>query len=343
MPNRKLQKNPKVTEHVTQGDVYQTIASAGSYADQILIGDTNHMNPGMRTFLSGEKLMKSLAQAGVSHVCLEIPQSIQHLVDEYDSGKWNRRELSILLKYRVSPHNGGPLTQEEMINSIIDTIDNAKKYGMKTHCVDDGAGDLDIDLSRDTKKLLKEAMKDYRKETGIKLRDPVPADDLENFIKKAFTDSVHFTTRDERQAVLKGISRDAVATRISSDAGMYENVLQATKGEKTAIIYGAGHDDLARLMKKDNPLVVDIRIDHRSYFKDRMNIRESENKFGQPHMVHILKGGQVYLTENADPHMMQDLKTEKVPENIIENKARMEHSIQQFGAYGSSVEAPQPQ
>ncbi len=65
-----------------QGGFHEALTRAAPSAGNIAIGDTNHGSAAIRDFLSSDQTMRTLAESGVSHVCIEVPKEFDSLAKD---------------------------------------------------------------------------------------------------------------------------------------------------------------------------------------------------------------------------------------------------------------------
>lgn len=292
------------------GTLFDSIRTAGLAADNIFVGDGNHTDLETRQLLSSDDMMKSLAEAGASHVCLEIPKSLDFLCQQYQSGQISRADFTSRLSGGIYLMNDGEVTQADLVESVANTIDSAKKYGMEVHFVDPDVSNLQVNFSRESERILSRGLRRYERDTGIKIDQNSSLYDREQFFK--YMDDHHYLT-DEQWGTIR---RDFVAAR-TSDEALYNNIQAVTNGEKTGVIYGAGHDDLVR-RAGGSPLVVDVYSDPGQYNRARSTEIPGFNSAGEPDIVHITDGSQTYVTDEADPHLTGGLSTQPASEPLPE-------------------------
>ncbi|MCB1841160.1 MAG: hypothetical protein KDI61_13005 [Alphaproteobacteria bacterium] len=292
------------------GTLFDSIRTAGLAADNIVVGDGNHTDLETRQLLSSEDMMKSLAEAGCAHVCIEVDAGMDYLAQQYASGQITREHFINTLSIFLDVINPGEVTEGDFLNSVADTIDNAKKFGMDVHFVDNDISNLQVNLSRESERLLSRAIRRYQHETGNRINQNSSPHDLQQFFK--YMDDHHLLTA-EQWGTLR---QDFIAAR-TNDEALYNNVQAVTNGEKTAVIYGAGHDDLVRRMG-GSPLVVDVYSDPAQYNRSQLNELPGFNTAGEPDIVHITDGSQTYVTDEADPHLTGGLSTQPASEPLPE-------------------------
>ena len=130
--------------HEIKGTVFDTIRSAGQHADHILIGDTDHSDIETRQFLSSPELIRSLAEAGATHLCVEVPEMKSELAEQYMAGTITRDDFISAFESSISLANTGEVSEHDMAVSIADTIDHAQAVQMQIHFVDPSSNAIPI-------------------------------------------------------------------------------------------------------------------------------------------------------------------------------------------------------
>lgn len=221
-----------------------------------LIGDGNHTNADVNQFISSDDFIKSLAEAGNLHVCLEVPIQHQDLADALHNQEITKDEFVDLMKERVSLHNNGrDVSLDDALNRVATQIDTARQYGMKTHFVDPG----------------------HNYDTS---------------------------------------TREGMRKRLD-DTEMAKNILNATGGQKTAVIYGSAHDHVAQILKPST--VIDIREDDNAFTRDRHSTKNFPKIEGAPDFVYSVEEGNIYSTDRAEGRETNNLTIEDTPSCINEN------------------------
>ncbi|MCB1680336.1 MAG: hypothetical protein H6858_07090 [Rhodospirillales bacterium] len=294
-----MAERAKTTGRV-EGSIFDTIRSAGLAADNILIGDGDHTKDSVNNFKGGRELIQSLAEAGASHLCLEVSSSYDGLAQEYYRREITREQF--LDRLNIEPANPGEVSREDMINRIADQIDYARQFGMQVHFVDPIRDTLQVTYRPETQEILQRAIERYISETGR----TQPPEDFGDFWVHANRNN-YFT---EREAEM--IFEDVIASRVQ-DGPLYDTIQRVTNGEKTAVIYGAGHDELAaRMSSNGSLLVVDVHANRTSYDigEDQMRDVPVSHPEGQPDLVYMVDTNQTYLTDQADTALTGGLKME---------------------------------
>lgn len=282
--------------------LFDTIRTAGLGADNILIGDNDHTDLQTRQLMASPELIRSLAETGATHLCIEVPQDYDYLGQQYASGQITRADFITQMSIFIDPINRGEVTENDLLNGIADTIDNAKQYGMQVHFVDPGVVHLQVQFSRESERILDRALERYERETGKTLTVNSSFQDVQDFMTHVMQPGN--LSEAERAQLL----RDFVLSR-TNDEQLYNNIQAATNGEKTAIMYGAGHDNLAARLG-GSLLVVDLYRDPGNY--NNLHTREIPgfDAAGEPDIVHVVSTGQTFVTDSADPHMTAGLNTQ---------------------------------
>jgi len=277
-----------------EGDVTSTIAAAGMSADYIIIGDTNHSDQGVRNALAGPELMQGLAESGVAHICLEVPSYLQPLADQYRNGELSYEEFQESMQESIFLANEGEVDEESFVRSVANTIAYGSRFGIDVHFVDPG---LPIPPQEVTDALV-DVMSDYELHTGLEI-DYSDAEALRGVLDYMVENEL---ISDENMAILEQHGSGFMDERLN-DQNLYNNIIAATNGEKTAIIYGAAHDHLGELLG-DNVMVLDIYDEGKNFYKQQDHDGDARPA-GEPDFVYILRDGAVYITDHASLEQSQ--------------------------------------
>ena len=276
-----------------EGSFNHAVTRAGMASDYILVGDTDHTLFSVRGFVSSNEMMRTLAESGAAHVCIEMPAYLDNLAQRYQNGEIDRAEFLRNFERDFSLANPGEITVHDMAESIANTMDNAKQYGMRVHFVDPG---LPLPTAEENA-LFKEALQAYEHATGEKVdyRSRESVDDAVNYIRNHGD-----LLPPEKMQALRDASQRLLNARLN-DQNLYSNIQQATHGEKTAVIYGSRHDDLADRIKRDghSALVVDIYDEGRAFYRQREQGAEKVVVNGEPDLVHVVDEDNTYVTDRA--------------------------------------------
>lgn len=283
------------------GTFNDAITSASRASNYIYIGDTNHTLSNLREFLSSETLMRDLAESGVARVMLEVPESMQFYAEQYQAGAIDRDEfMQAADRQRYDILNTGEITKDDMLNSFMDTMDHAKQFGMTVHFVDPGLPQPTMDDI----KMLMEAVEIYNENStdDIDLTKTDSERIKEAMIEMRDRDLVP----DELQTKLEEFMTRFMGERLN-DENLYDNIIEAADGQKTAIIYGARHDDLIERLESDGvPVtVIDAYGDGENFYRTNDNDNISVTTEGEPDLVFIVEDGTTFVTDHAS-----DLQTD---------------------------------
>lgn len=170
----------------------------------------------------------------------------------------------------------------------------------------------------------------YQKETGVRIGDETPAEEVRKFYRHAqeknyyaklgidWEKVLNYATSNT-QAMIDKAYNDALAVRLD-DTALYDNIRTMTDGKKFAALYGASHDKVVTLAQQDGhtTLVIDIYESEEELQKSLAEKRPHKTIEGQPHIVHVLgkdgAPGTTYFTEHARPEDLEFLKTAPLPE-----------------------------
>ncbi|MCC6598746.1 MAG: hypothetical protein IT559_08155 [Alphaproteobacteria bacterium] len=316
-------------------DPYNALTGAGRAADWIFIGDTNHTSCDTRFHLSEKPLLKMLAESGVSHLCIEFPIVYDAAFQDFQSDKITEDQLRTkLMSFELA--NRSTVTKSDFINSIINTVKNARGLGITVHAADPGANFF-------------QTLADIDKQIINYLSTPA---NLENFSKKDQEIAKNLTEglragKDENEIkeITKGISSKLyknLAKNIiipslekfikerSQDEELAKNISAATNGEKFAVIYGTGHRDLFNHLG-GNPLIIDI-VNDRSWTNRYLEAHQIIDR-NPPHAIINIKDNAAYITEAMPLELKEKLETKPEPAAVqtsTEVQARPEESNPAF-------------
>lgn len=286
----------------SQNDLYSTLSAAGQYADIILIGDSDHTNRGVRSLLTSEALIKSLAESGVHHLAIEVPEQYQPLIENYQQGKISPDQFRTGMQ-SFFVLNQGEVTREDFINGLVETIDNANKYDIKVHAVDAGAGtSTSFRFSAESQAAWDRAESAYEQQTGLNIDTYSSPEAVQAFIMYAKEHELFSEEETQKMA-------DEFFAARFDDSALHQNIIAAANGEKTAVIYGAVHDDLPRRLQESGmaPLVVDIYSNKAGFEATGKIDLPTRNPAGEPDIVHFQGSGQTYVTDQLESGLGRDL------------------------------------
>lgn len=292
---------------------YDTLSRAGQAADWIFIGDTSHTACATRYHLASRNLLKMMAESGVLHVCLEIPDELDEAIKQFQTGEMTEEEFRRNLA-SLTPFNSGAVTKEDYVNGIVKTIQTASSLGMSVHAVDPGFWRIEKNL------ILEYLSAPERQKTW-------PEDE-----RRAVYNLYKTVEKMEKSTDAFGLSFEGISSKtlnslkqhienINSlfnerfnDADLAQNILNATGGEKFAVIYGAGHRDLINRLG-GNPLIIDVMED-RAWIRVIYDFWKKEHIERIPDMplAHVLidvSKDEAYITGEMPPALKKALEVER--------------------------------
>ncbi|NCT41037.1 MAG: hypothetical protein GW778_05190 [Alphaproteobacteria bacterium] len=101
------------------------------------------------------------------------------------------------------------------------------------------------------------------------------------------------------------------------DTELSKNILNATKGEKTAVIYGSAHDHVAQILKPST--VIDIRKNDADFTRDRHSHKNFPKIEGAPDFVYNVEEAKIYSTDRAEDREIAGLDITDTPSCINDN------------------------
>ena len=269
----------------------EAIPAAGMAANYILVGDTEHFDAGVNDFKTSDGLIKSLAESGVAHLCLEVPEHLQGLADQYMTGVIDDAEFKSRFGAAVNITGDEGISEAEVIQGIVNTMDRAKAYGMDVHFVDPGTPEP----TRQEIALAQEVFGIYEEATGQSVDTTSLPSVLESMQYVVDNDLIS----DEKKIQIDEMWKRYIEER-SNDAALHDNITEATNGEKTAIVYGSRHDDLVVRLGEDQVFIVDAYADGPAYHDRLEEDTRNDVKDGQPDFVYIADKGELYITDKND-------------------------------------------
>ncbi len=277
-----------------EGDLTSSLAGAGLSANHIIVGDTNHADQGVRNVLASREMMQGLAESGVAHVCLEIPSYLQDYADQYRSGDMSYDEFRQVMQENIILQNEGEVDEESFIRSAANTIAHASQFGIDVHFVDPGLPMPPEEAAQAMGRVLL----DYETSTGNEI-DFSDADSMRGALTYMLDNEL---IAPDDMEILKVYGGEFMNERLN-DQALYDNIMAATNGEKTAIIYGAAHDHLGELLG-DNVMVFDIYEDGKTFYDHQDNDGQATIE-GEPDFVYVIRDDSVYATDQASEAQKQ--------------------------------------
>lgn len=113
----------------------------------VLLGEPHADGMALKSYqfmAENPKMFQDAAKNGVKHLALEMPQALQGKVDDYMSGKIDRGQLERTLFHEFQTPWLNDSEKKQFGHSVVDTIDNAKKAGMKVHMADVSWSDVSL-------------------------------------------------------------------------------------------------------------------------------------------------------------------------------------------------------
>lgn len=297
-------------------DFYKTaLADNKQY---LFFGDTNHTDTAIHHFFFSEENAERLVKAGVKHVFVEYQPEYQDIFDECAAGTINDEEFVKKMQQRSkeiykiddnAPKIDNPIA-DDMLKSqkmMAKAIRYWAENGVKTHCPDDRSGFTDKDLNalRSSYTLMYKALR-YAKDCGTD--KPVVTQRLMTSYIFNSTVRKDGSGKKPNNAVsvdeLKKMSQNAdfqsvMSKRMADDKKLSKTITQMANGEKSAILFGAGHGDrengLGDLLGKDKVLRVNIHSSLEMYAeRGDILMRRSGPDYRAPDYVHIVDKKKVY-------------------------------------------------
>jgi len=297
-------------------DFYKTaLADSKQY---LFFGDTNHTDTSIHHFFFSEENAERLVKAGVKHVFVEYQPEYQDIFDECAAGTIDDEEFVKKMQQRSkdlykidenAPKIDNPIaadmlkSQKMMAKAVRYWADN----GVKTHCPDDRSSftQQDMDALRSTYTLMYKALR-YAKDCGTD--KPVVTQRLMTSFVFNSTARKDGSAKKPKNAItvaeLKALqendaSQNVMTKRMADDKKLSKTITGLANGEKSAILFGAGHGDrvqgLGDLLGKDKVVRVNIHSSMEMYAeRGDILMRRSGPDYRAPDYVHIIDKKKVY-------------------------------------------------
>lgn len=348
-----------------QNGLGETTAYAVSNADFAIIGDTEHQNTAVRDAVSSQELIAGLAQGGFSVIALEFPKLLDGFAQEYMSSNGTPEDAA---KFRADMNenfkilNQGEVTQDDMINSVVNTMDAAKKYEMDvrfidtdktsfifepletaayavnryaeefgespqfdnqdyvanavSHGFDNGYYTPEqeaglIEFSGVGEPVLR-ATQWYTAQTGAEYE--LTQENITTAHKYAMENN--FYTEDELQR-LDDYGQKIIDIR-TDDTEITGNIIEASNGQKTAVIIGNAHDDLATKLPGQS-VIIDIYENREAFDKTSPSERPGFKPEGEPDFVYMAEEKEMFVTSKAEPALTAGLTEIEMPAQADQN------------------------
>lgn len=253
----------------------QVIRSAGQNADLIMIGDTDHADVSIRGLAVTQNNMVAMAEAGITHLYVEVDQKLQPLADKLIQ---NRNDPNAAAEFgREFNKDYGSSTGNETgayTRQLTQTILTADKLGIQVHFANPGNG-----------------WKEYDQADQYAAENPDDAQGIEEKLKVAsevrlddrqLAEFINETSRGEKSVMIYGSSH-------GSRFGDFENSYDG------------------------NAIKIDVYSDPQQY-REKMEIDKESAKMGmkfnedKPELVYFKDSQTAAMTYNTPQDLSQSLR-----------------------------------
>lgn len=192
----------------------------------IMLGDTDHSDPALRSYLLSDELVDALAAADIRHIYLEMPPSMQPDIDALSEGRVAPKDF--MQAYGSMSMWLNPDEEKVASEKLVMFILHAASHGIKLHAID-GQENISGVASLAAVSYLDSAIKTHNK-----------------LCQRPFNEAgeAFFTYFDATRLPLKiagSIGMMQVYNARMDDTAAIPTILKTYNGEKSAIIYGAAH------------------------------------------------------------------------------------------------------
>jgi len=220
-----------------------------------------------------------MADQGVRHIFIEVPQHMQMLYDSYASGNITREMFDVICSSAMSWIHTTDETMPRFLDAHARLVETAAAFGISVHCADTGPGDFDpefkdevaavmegqvlefIHMLQDSPELigvfdkipeLKEKLNMVSIERGIK--------DMNLTEKLDHLDGLVWSEEEGGPSGFDGM----LAYRLEhGDSEVAARIAELAAGERAIVVYGKGHMmrthcDLDDILGDDNCYVIDL-------------------------------------------------------------------------------------
>jgi len=252
----------------------EIIAAGGADHAYVILGDSDHDDEVINEFLYDPRWPEILAQEGFRHIAIEFPISFQPLFDQFSKGEISERDFQTVMECIECGRVAGEYEalKSEFLNrtssaSFTQYIKAAADHNISVHTVDalEGVGGIELDLRRQSvryvefARFLKENPLIYTDRDAFlrdypEIIDPVLSTafegDHENMEEFEFLAALYVKWRYDFNAYkgwddpkeTSAFHEDMnIEWRLQRDDMLAARIRYKTRGEKTLVIYGAGH------------------------------------------------------------------------------------------------------
>jgi hypothetical protein len=224
-------------------EVIQQVTSENQFT---LFQDFNHDDKSVNNFIHSKEFVQDLAKGGTKHLVLEGLESNQKSVDAYMSGKMSREDFEkTVVKEGWVDDDFKNINPKDYASNLSETLDAARENGIKIHYCERGNNEPYSDLREGVNselQLTKDGGNGYKtvgelREAYSKFKSPEGKKTYEKLVEMGFDDK---TALDDPK-FQKNLDDKFFKERNDNDKQLADDIAKATKGEKTAVVYGAAH------------------------------------------------------------------------------------------------------
>ncbi|MFN3826258.1 MAG: hypothetical protein ACK4NR_01385 [Micavibrio sp.] len=313
--NRARQNFLADTPPLKPDDVYGTLMGQRQFT---FFGDTNHTDMRPMSYFYSPQNQERMIKAGIRHIFIEHPTSIQPLIDDIASGKIGTEDALAIYNESMNTFWLNDEKKEIFLRNVITFTANMAKHGIKVHAVDEFDNDAE-EKNIDPQIMVRFAattrdMVDYKQQSCPNM--PVINQQFVNawgnrrlMIKKFFN---QFPGRDPLPHEI------AVEDTRQDDNGLASRIKRLAGDEKAAILYGAAHahdkseTDLDELLGSENVLKIDLVGNRQSFLDPVSYMAWGRQDYDEPHFIHLVSDNQIIKTYHGQ-NVFPDQKTSQRP------------------------------
>ncbi len=258
---------------IKRAHITKKIGDLAAENDFTIIGDGDHSNRDVQGYITSPEVVDALKKAGVKHLFIEMPQEYQYHADDLVNGVTTKDEFIGAMRGLGNLWDPDEQARDSRFGNIADSILAAHKGGMKVHFADPGVGfenalppyvqEKEADLARKT---LEDSgltpSGDYARDRARIQRDP----DLARLNDANRREYIEHMSGEERAMLDKAVEEFAskpvnvdVMARFD-DTALAEFVESVSNGQKAAVVYGGGHNQLGWLLEEKGHSVGSVDI-----------------------------------------------------------------------------------
>ena len=304
------------------------------HADLVHIGDVNHQDFTNSQLIAQPETLKGFAEAGTTHLFLELPQKLQQVADDFAAHRINEDQFDKELD---------KLGFDSDKTAFADMILGGPKLGIKVHCADPDTGKNELAAAayalgvagKDKQGVEETAFAFYTSYESREDRAEVTAallgikpEEAEALWKQDNNslDSPVLARLKEGYAALSKVSKEDATARVrdayalrTGDSSLAAHVADNLHGEKGVMFYGDAHgsqnndfnEKLAALGVSS--LKITVYPNREAYEKAQEDFKKSNEGMGThfgedpPELIYIESEQKLYTTPKTPPDVAADL------------------------------------